>query len=97
MSSLRIAAISLCLLAAALAGCSLSHTPPVQVTPIANSDAASKAPDPAAYKTASDACHEATRKKGIGSILGIFSRLRPGAESAEYTACMKRGGFEVQE
>jgi hypothetical protein len=97
MSSLRIAATSLCLLASVLAGCSLSHTPPVQATPISTPDAAPKAPDPAAYKAASDACHAEAQKKGIGSILGIFSHLRPGAANAEFIACMKRGGFEVQE
>jgi hypothetical protein len=97
MSSFRIVATSLCLFASLLAGCSLSHTPPTQATPIATTEPATKASNPEGYKTASDTCHKETQKKGIGSILGIFSRLRPGAESADYTACMKRNGFEASD
>jgi hypothetical protein len=46
---------------------------------------------------ASTACKEQTRKKGIGSILGIFSRLRPGSADADYVACMKERGYAIRQ
>jgi len=87
--------IALAALLSLLAGCSHQDLPPVQnaaATPAVagNADDAAKAK---AYETASKACKEETEKKGFGSVLGIFSRLRPGSSEADYAACMKRRGY----
>jgi hypothetical protein len=44
---------------------------------------------------AETACKEETRSKGIKSVVNIFSRLRQGAATEDYVACMKRRGYEV--
>jgi hypothetical protein len=81
-----------------LAGCSHPDLPPAASAPSATPAVASGAEDPAkakAYETASKACKEETEKKGFGSVLGIFSRLRPGSSEADYAACMKRRGYDA--
>jgi hypothetical protein len=42
------------------------------------------------------ACKVETKRKGMASIVGIFSRLRPGSADADYLACMKARGYEVK-
>jgi hypothetical protein len=51
--------------------------------------------DQEAYKTAMNACSADAQKKTLGSILAIFTRLRPGAYSANYADCMKTHGIDV--
>jgi hypothetical protein len=41
-------------------------------------------------------CKTETQRKGIGSIAGIFSRLRKGSAEEDYIACMKLRGYEVK-
>jgi len=41
-------------------------------------------------------CRQETKKRGIASIVAIFSRLRPGAADEAYIACMKQRGYEVK-
>ena len=80
-----------------LAGCSHQDLPPVQsatATP-ASASGAEDAAKAKAYETASKACKEETEKKGFGSVLGIFSRLRPGSSEADYANCMKKRGYEA--
>jgi hypothetical protein len=81
-----------------LAGCSHPDLPPVASTPSATPASAGGGEDAAktkAYETASKACKEETEQKGFGSILGIFSRLRPGSSEADYANCMKRRGYDA--
>jgi hypothetical protein len=47
-------------------------------------------------KEAERACKAETQRKGIASIVGIFSRLRPGSADADYIACMKARGYEIK-
>jgi hypothetical protein len=47
-------------------------------------------------EAAEKACKEETKRKGIASVVGIFSRLRPGSADEDYRACMKGRGFEVK-
>jgi len=54
-----------------------------------------KQSDQEAYKTAMNACSADAQKKTMGSILAIFTRLRPGAYSANYADCMKTHGIDV--
>jgi hypothetical protein len=81
-----------------LAGCSRPDLPPVasttSVTP-ASTGGAENAAKIKAYETASKACKEETERKGFGSVLGIFSRLRPGSSEADYAACMKARGYDT--
>jgi hypothetical protein len=42
------------------------------------------------------ACKEETKKKGIGSVVAIFSRFRKGSADEDYIACMKRRGYDVK-
>jgi hypothetical protein len=54
-----------------------------------------KQSDQEAYKTAMNACSADAQKKTMGSILAIFTRLRPGAYSTNYADCMKTHGIDV--
>jgi hypothetical protein len=49
-----------------------------------------------AYKSAMNACNDQATKQTMGSVLTILSRLRPGAYHANYVACMKTKGYEVE-
>jgi hypothetical protein len=52
--------------------------------------------DPGAALTAAiNACKNATRDKGIKSVLAIVSHMRPGAVDEDYIACMKDKGYTV--
>jgi hypothetical protein len=42
------------------------------------------------------ACKAETRRKGMNSVVGIFSRLRQGATDDDFIACMKGRGYEVK-
>ena len=53
-------------------------------------------PDPTALEQASTACKESTREKGIKSVLGIVTSMRPGAVDRDYVNCMKNKGYEVE-
>ena len=50
-----------------------------------------------AYLTASNACKEQASSTTMGSVLAVFTRLRPGAYDADYKACMKSHGCDVSE
>jgi len=49
------------------------------------------------YETAVKTCHDLASKKTQGSILAIVTRLRPGAYTASYVACMKTKGYAVSQ
>ncbi len=83
------------ILALLLAGCSHPDLPPAETATATPAVASGSKPDAQAYETASKACKDETEKKGFGSILGIFSRLRPGSSEADYAACMKKRGYEI--
>jgi hypothetical protein len=48
-----------------------------------------------AYKTASEACQQQATHTTMGSVLAIFTRLRPGAYNADYNTCMKAHGYDM--
>ena len=41
-------------------------------------------------------CTEEAKRKGIGSVVAIFSHLRKGSADEDYVACMKTRGYEVK-
>jgi hypothetical protein len=45
------------------------------------------------YETAVKTCHDLASKETQGSILAIVTRLRPGAYTVRYAACMKTKGY----
>ena len=50
-----------------------------------------------AYATAVNECRQQATHTTMGSVLSIFTRLRPGAYDAAYKACMKSHGCDVGE
>ena len=49
------------------------------------------------YESAVKTCHDLASKKTQGSILAIVTRLRPGAYTTRYVACMKTQGYAVRQ
>jgi hypothetical protein len=91
MSRVKPAMLAACLLGALASACSLAEPAPKNFTLVDQRPA--KAEE--AGNTLQDAelaCKEETRKKGIKSVVNIFSRLRKGAADEDYIACMKRRG-----
>ena len=83
-----------CLLGALASACSLAEPRPQNFTLVDQRPA--KAEEAGnTLEAAERACKEDTRKKGIKSVVNIFSRLRQGAADEDYVACMKRRGYEV--
>ena len=49
------------------------------------------------YQQAVDGCTAQATKETAGSILTIVTRLRPGAFTASYIACMRTKGYDVRQ
>lgn len=47
-------------------------------------------------EAAARSCKAETKRKGIISVVAIFSRFRKGSADEDYIACMKRRGYEVE-
>jgi hypothetical protein len=77
------------------AGCSLSEPAPRDFT-LVNQREAKAEETGNSLKEAEAACKEETKRKGIGSVVGIVSRWRKGAVDEAYVACMKARGYEVK-
>ena len=96
MSSVRPAVLAACLLGTLAAGCSLIEPAPKDFTLVDQRPA--KAEETGNTLQAAElACREETKTKGIGSIVGIFARLRKGSADEDYIACMKRRGYDVKQ
>ena len=102
--------LALWLLALLLSGCAARGPIPPKLatsTPDASADAKtdtgshqhkSAPPDATvAYQEAVDQCTEQATKETAGSILTIVTRLRPGAFTASYVACMRKKGYDVRQ
>lgn len=95
MSRVKLAAFAACLMAMPASGCSLSEPAPRDFT-LVNQRPAKAEETANSLEQAEKACQEETERKGIGSVIGIMSRLRKGAADEDYIACMKARGFEVK-
>ena len=93
MARLRGSVLAACLLAALAQGCSAPAPKDVTLT---NRYPAKAEETGNTLEAAERACKEETKRKGIASIVGIFSRLRPGSADEDYIACMKARGYEVK-
>jgi hypothetical protein len=95
MPCLRPAALTACLLAVLAQGCSQLEPKPRDFTlteqrPAKTEEAGNT------LEAAETACREETKRKGLASIVGIFSRLRQGSADEDYIECMRARGFEVR-
>lgn len=89
-------AFAACVGAALLTGCSLAEPRSHDFVLVEQRPA--KAEETGnTLEAAKSACKEETRRRGLSSIVGIFSRLRPGGADKDYIACMRGRGFEVAE
>jgi hypothetical protein len=96
MSRVGAAVLVICLVGALASACSLADPAPKNFTMVDQRPA--KAEEAGNTLQAAElACKEETRKKGIKSVVNIFSRLRAGAADEDYVACMKRRGYEVSQ
>jgi hypothetical protein len=84
-----------CLLAVLAQGCSVADPKPQDFT-LTGQREAKAAEAGNTLEAAELACKTETKRKGLASVVGIFSRLRQGAADEDYSACMKARGFEVK-
>ena len=83
-----------CLLGTLASACSQAEPTPKDFTLIQRPAKAEEAGNTLA--AAELACKAETKKKGIGSVVAIFSRFRKGSADEDYIACMKARGYEVK-
>ncbi len=95
MSRAKLSAFAICLTALPALGCSMMQPATRDFTQVNHREA--KAEETGnSLEAAQTACKAETEKKGIGSLLGIMSRLRKGSADDDYIACMKARGYEVK-
>lgn len=95
MSRVKLAALAAWLIALGASGCSLSEPAPRDFT-LVNQRPAKAEETGNSLEEAETKCKEETTRKGLGSIVGIVSRLRKGSAEEDYLACMKARGYEVK-
>ena len=86
----------MCLLGTLVSACSLAEPTPKNFTLVDQRPAKTEEAGNT-LQAAETACKDETRKKGIKSVVNIFSRLRQGSADEDYVACMKRRGYEVKQ
>ena len=95
MSRVKLAVLAVGLLGLALSGCSHAEPAPKDFALVRQREA--KAEESGNTLEAAElACKEETERKGIASVVGIFSRFRRGSADEDYVACMKARGYEVK-
>jgi hypothetical protein len=95
MSRGKLSAFAICLIALPAFGCSMMQPEPRKFTQVNQREA--KAEETGnSLAAAEEACKKETERKGIGSLVGIVSRLRKGSAEEDYIACMKGRGYEVK-
>ena len=95
MSRAKLSAFALCLIAIAGSGCSMTQPAKRDFTLVNQREAKAEEAGNSLEET-EKACKEETERKGIGSVLGIMSRLRRGSADEDYVACMKARGYEIK-
>jgi hypothetical protein len=95
MSRVKLSAFAVFLIAIPASGCSLTQPAPRDFT-LVNQREAKAEEKGNTLQAAEQACKEETERKGIGSVLGIMSRLRKGSADEDYIACMKARGYEAK-
>ena len=97
MARMRRAGAAACLLAIALSGCSRTELPARDfvLADQRTEKAVEQGNSLEAAKAAKAACKAETEKKGIASVLNIFSRFRKGSAEEDFIACMRQRGYEM--
>ena len=94
MSRVRPAVLVACLLGTLASACSQVEPTPKDFTLIRRPAKAAEAG--ITLENAELACKAETKKKGMASVVAIFSRFRKESADEDYIACMKARGFEVK-
>lgn len=95
MSRVKLELLGLGLLGLALAGC--SHAEPAPKDFVLVDERPAKAEEKGNTLAAAElACQAETKRKGVASVVNIFSRFRRGSADEDYVACMKARGYEVK-
>ena len=95
MSRVRPAVLVACLLGTLASACSLVEPTPKDFTLVDQRPA--KAEETGNTLEAAElACKAETTRKGIASVVAIFSHFRKGSADEDYIACMKARGYEVK-
>ena len=95
MSRVRPAVLVACLLGTLASACSHAAPTPKDFTLVDQRPAKAEEAGNTLEK-AELACKEETKRKGITSVVAIFSRFRKGSADEHYIACMKARGYEVK-
>jgi hypothetical protein len=95
MSKVKLVMLAACLLAPLVSGCSLAEPTQRDFTLVDQRPAKAEEGGNSLH-SAETACKAETKRKGIASVVGIFSRFRKGSVDEDYIACMKRRGYEVK-
>jgi hypothetical protein len=95
MSRVKLALLAIGLLGLQLAACSHAEPAPKDFT-LANQREAKAEETGNTIEMAELVCKDETKRKGISSVLAIFSRFRKGSADEDYIACMKARGYEVK-
>ena len=94
MSRVKPAVFVACLLGTLASACSQAEPTPKDFTLVQRPAKAEEAGN--TLEKAERLCKEETKKKGMGSVVAIFSRFRKGSADEDYIACMKARGYEVK-
>jgi hypothetical protein len=95
MSRVKLAVLAACLLGTLLAACSQAEPMPKDFVLVDQRPAKAEETGNTLAK-AQRVCTEEAKRKGIGSVVAIFSHLRKGSTDEDYIACMKASGYEVK-
>ena len=95
MSRVKLALLAACLLGTLASGCSHSEPTPRDFTLVDQRPAKAEEAGNTLEKSEL-ACKEETKRKGIASVVAIFSHFRKGSSDEDYIACMKARGYEVK-
>ncbi len=87
--------LAACLFGTLASGCSHAEPAPRDFT-LVNQRPAKAEEAGNTLEAAELACKEETQKKGVASVVAIFSRFRKGSSDEDYIACMKGRGYEVK-
>ena len=94
MPRLRNAGAAACLLAIALSGCSQTELPARDFV-LAEQRSEKAVEQGNTLESAKLACKAETEKRGIASVMNIFSRFRKGSAEEDFIACMRQRGYEM--
>jgi hypothetical protein len=95
MPRAKLAILALCLLGLQLSACSHPEPAPKEFT-LVNPRPAKAGEAGNSLEMAEHICKDEAKRKGIASVVAIFSRLRKDPTEENYIACMKARGYEVK-